>query len=66
MSVNAQATVTLEIECKSHWSDDTEIEQVRRQAIKDATDLLSKFFRATNSRIKIVSDIKIKIVTFDV
>ena len=66
MSVNARATVTLEIKCNSHWSDDTQVSQVKKQAEQDAVNEIRKIISAANQRIKLIGDIKIKIVTFDV
>ena len=49
MSVNAEATITLKIKCGSTWNDNTTIDQVRKQAEKDAMDLLNRFGKIGNS-----------------
>ncbi len=54
----AFATVTLRVECKSNWSEETPVSQIRRQAIDDAIEAkthqltLSKIGKSTLDRIE--------------
>jgi hypothetical protein len=64
MTTHARATVTLEIECKSNWSDDTAVSQVKKQAIVDAENALTKMIGNTYG-VKLLSAIDIKVVIFD-
>ncbi len=66
MSVKARASITIEIECKSNWSDNTTVEQVKKQAIVDAEEVINKAFNLKGTLFNVIGDIKIKIVTFDV
>lgn len=52
MTVRAKAKVVVEIDCNSTWSDSTSMEQIKRQAIIDATESLNKLIQSS-SRIRI-------------
>jgi len=65
MSTTAKATVTIEIACTSSWNDAATVAQVKKQAIDDARGFIRKLNQDSNSPLKIVGDIDIKIVTFD-
>ena len=65
MSVTARATITIDIACGSSWSDETTIDQIRKQAIQDAHNVLSKMQDASRHQIKIIGDPQIKIVYVD-
>jgi hypothetical protein len=64
MGTKAKATVTIEIDCKSSWSNDTTVAQVKKQAVDDARGALRRW-AADDSPIRIIGDIDIKIVAFD-
>jgi len=65
MAVTAKATVTIEINCKSSWNDDTRVSQVKEQAIANAMQVLNEFAKDSTSRIKITGSPKITVVTFN-
>jgi len=65
MATTARAVVTLEINCKSNWNDETTVSQVKKQAIDDAMGELNKIAHASNNRIKVIGEPQIRIVTFD-
>ena len=64
MGVQAKATVTLEIDCKSCWNDTTTVKQVRDQAIDDAMEELNRLAQSAEYRIKLVGKPEIRIVSF--
>jgi len=66
MSVKARAEILLEIDCTSTWGDDTTVAQVRAQAMQNASDTINKVVNAANTQLRIIGDIQIKIITFDV
>lgn len=44
MSVRARVTLTIQIQCSSHWGDNVEAKQVRQQAIEEAMTALRTGF----------------------
>ncbi len=66
MSVTAKATITIEINCSSSWNDNTTIDQVRKQAIKDAFNALNKMQEESNGVFKVIGNPEIKIISFGV
>lgn len=65
MSTNAKVSVTLEINAKSCWSDETSVAQVKKQAVDDAIQELNRLANDANYRIKLIGDPKVTVVTFD-
>lgn len=66
MATKAKATVFLEINCNSSWSDETTVSQVKKQAIDNVILEIQQLLPHAKSRIKLIGDPEITIVTFDV
>ncbi len=66
MSAIAKVRVTLEIDTKSEWNDDTKVLQIKKQATDIAMTVLTKLANDSNYRIKVSGEVKVKVITFDV
>ena len=65
MTTIARATVTIDIHCKSNWSDETTVAQVKKQAIDDALGVIRKLHADDKYNISVIGEPKITVVTFD-
>ena len=62
--LEAKATVTMELNCKSVWGDSTTVKQVRDQAIQDVNKELKRLSENSDREIKFVGQPEITVVTF--
>ncbi len=60
MSVTAKVNVSLEITVPSSWSEQTRMDQIKRQAIEDAKGILNRMCSEHSTKI---SDLKFISVT---
>lgn len=64
MTVKAKATISVEIECNSEWSDETTVHEVKRQAVIDAKNELERMSQGSEFQISMVGEPDITIVSF--
>jgi len=63
MTVKARAVVTIDVDCKSNWSDTTTMKQIIDQATTDAREQLDKAFGLENYRtFSIIGKPKITVI----
>lgn len=65
MATNAIVTVELEIRIPSTWSDDTTMNQIKKQAKEDTRNIINKAF-SDKPNIKARGEMEVKAVTHDI